>query len=127
MTPTAEEFFANYSPDVRAVAMQARQLVLSVVPDATEHVDTGNKVVVYATGGRMAEMVSYISAHKAHVNIGLRGADLPDPAGLMEGTGKQLRHVKLRTPEDVNNPALRALLETALAKHLETTQKKEAR
>jgi hypothetical protein len=114
---TAEEFFSNYSPEVEAIALRARSLVLGLLPGATEHVDTGNKVVSYSTGGRMKDMVFYISAHKAHANIGLFGADLPDPNGLIEGTGKRLRHVKLRSLADVDRPALHSLLESALAAH----------
>ncbi|MDQ5823579.1 MAG: DUF1801 domain-containing protein [Chloroflexota bacterium] len=114
---TAEEFFSNYSPEIEAIALRARSLVLSLLPGATEHVDTGNKVVSYSTGGRMKGMVFYISAHKAHANIGLFGADLPDPNGLIEGTGKRLRHVKLRSVADVDRSALHTLLESALAAH----------
>jgi hypothetical protein len=66
----------------------------------------------------MADEVFYISSHKAHVNLGLLdGAELPDPQGIMEGTGKRLRHVKLHKLEDADNPALRALMETALEHH----------
>jgi hypothetical protein len=51
---------------------------------------------------------------KYHVTFGfLRGTSLPDPAGLPEGIGKNVRHVKLHTAEDVKEPALRKLLEAA--------------
>ena len=116
-TPTPEAFFSTYGPDIRDIAMQARRLVLSVVPDAIERVDTGYSFVSYSTGSKAQDLVFYISVHKAHANIGLRGADLPDPNHLMEGTGKHMRHVKLRRLEDVDNPSLRALLQTAFAKH----------
>ena len=43
----------------------------------------------------------------------LRGTSLPDPAGLLQRIGKNLRHVKLRTTEDVKEPALRKLIEAA--------------
>ena len=50
--------------------------------------------------------------HAAHVNVQLAdGAALADPLGIIEGTGKRIRHVKCRTPEDVARPELRALLE----------------
>ncbi|MBI5671023.1 MAG: DUF1801 domain-containing protein [Chloroflexi bacterium] len=50
--------------------------------------------------------------YQNHVNLGFaRGVSLPDPAGLLEGTGKKARHVKLRTAEDVDNLAVRELLE----------------
>ena len=57
---------------------------------------------------------AYINAFKSHVNVGFfRGAELPDPDGLLEGTGKFMRHVKLGPGFDVDVNALRALIETA--------------
>jgi hypothetical protein len=48
---------------------------------------------------------------KEHVTfIFLRGAALPDPGGLLEGTGKSVRHVKVRTTADVKKPALKKLI-----------------
>jgi len=48
---------------------------------------------------------------KEHVTfIFLRGARLPDPEGLLEGTGKSVRHVKVRTVEDLKRPALKKLI-----------------
>jgi len=48
---------------------------------------------------------------KEHVTfIFLRGAALPDPEGLLEGTGKSVRHVKVRTAADVKKPALKKLI-----------------
>lgn len=57
---------------------------------------------------------AYVNVFKAHVNVGFfRGASLPDPAGLLEGTGKYMRHVKLRTGAEVDVSALRALIKAA--------------
>jgi hypothetical protein len=51
---------------------------------------------------------------KYHVTFGfLRGTSLPDPAGLLEGTGKNVRDTKLRTAKDLKEPALRKLIEAA--------------
>jgi len=56
----------------------------------------------------------YVNAFSAHVNVGFfRGAELSDPSGLLEGTGKRMRHVKLRPERDVNAAALTKLIETA--------------
>ena len=56
----------------------------------------------------------YVNAFKAHVNVGFfRGAEIADPEGLLEGTGKFMRHVKLRPERPVNAMALRKLIETA--------------
>jgi len=57
---------------------------------------------------------AYVNAFRAHVNVGFfRGAELSDPHGLLEGTGKFMRHVKLRPEVDVDTAALLKLIETA--------------
>jgi hypothetical protein len=56
----------------------------------------------------------YVSVFTSHVNVGFfRGASLPDPSRLLEGTGKFMRHVKLRPGTAVNAAALRGLIDTA--------------
>ncbi len=57
---------------------------------------------------------AYVNAFKAHVNVGFfRGAELADPVGLLEGTGKYMRHVKLRPDVDIDATALTGLIESA--------------
>jgi hypothetical protein len=59
---------------------------------------------------------AYVNAFRAHVNVGFfRGAELPDPRGLLEGTGRMMRHVKLRPAEGIDATALRRLIRTAYA------------
>lgn len=59
---------------------------------------------------------AYVNAFRAHVNVGFfRGAELPDPLGLLEGTGKFMRHVKLRPGGDVDTTALVELINAAYA------------
>jgi hypothetical protein len=56
----------------------------------------------------------YVNAFTAHVNVGFfRGAELSDPAGLLEGTGKFMRHVKLRPGTAMDAAALEQLIEVA--------------
>ena len=56
----------------------------------------------------------YVNAFRAHVNVGFFcGAMLEDPAGLLEGTGKRMRHVKLRPAQHVNAVALGELITAA--------------
>ena len=56
----------------------------------------------------------YVNAFKAHVNVGFfQGAELSDPAGLLEGSGKYMRHVKLKPGAAVNSAALRKLIDEA--------------
>ena len=59
----------------------------------------------------------YVNAFTAHVNVGFfLGAHLPDPAGLLEGTGKNMRHVKLRPDAPVDRDALAALIQAAYSR-----------
>ena len=58
----------------------------------------------------------YVNVFTAHVNVGFfRGASLPDPARLLQGTGKFMRHVKLRPGTAINAEALSRLIEMAYA------------
>ncbi|NRF67482.1 DUF1801 domain-containing protein [Aquincola sp. S2] len=56
----------------------------------------------------------YVNAFSAHVNVGFfQGATLPDPAGLLQGTGKFMRHVKIRPGLAIDTSALEALIQAA--------------
>jgi len=56
----------------------------------------------------------YVNAFKDHVNVGFfRGAEIADPNILLEGTGRLMRHVKLRPGQEVDAAALTALIGTA--------------
>ena len=56
----------------------------------------------------------YVNIFTAHVNVGFfLGAQLQDPAGLLEGTGKRMRHVKLKPGRDLDTTALTALIDAA--------------
>ncbi len=82
-----------------------------------EVVRLGDGAATYGVGPRkMKEGYAYIMPHKNWVNLGFyQGAVLADPAGIMEGTGKKLRHVKVRSVEDAGRPEIRALVVAALA------------
>jgi hypothetical protein len=57
---------------------------------------------------------AYVNVFTAHVNVGFfQGASLPDPARLLQGTGRFMRHVKLRPSTKINSAALTQLIETA--------------
>jgi hypothetical protein len=57
---------------------------------------------------------AYVDAFRDHVNVGFfRGSDLPDPQGILAGTGKFMRHVKIFPGKPVDEAALRALIHAA--------------
>ena len=111
-----EKLMAEHDPDIQAIERRVRQAILAAMPDAREVVDWGNHLLAYSVGERMRDLAFAIIAHKAHVNLQLAdGVDLADPDGLVEGTGKRIRHVKCRSVEDCDRPALRRLIEQQVA------------
>jgi hypothetical protein len=113
--PAVDTFLKGYPPPVREIAVKAREVILSVMPDATEKVYPGWKVIQYGAGADMKSVFAAISPQRERVNLGLaNGVDLPDPEGLLEGDGKAIRHVKLTSPEAAGAPALRELVRGAL-------------
>ena len=57
---------------------------------------------------------AYVDTFKAHVNVGFfRGAELADPQGLLEGSGKLMRHVKIRPGSNLDSVALSNLIHAA--------------
>ena len=116
MSQTVQEFLAPYSPEVRDLALKVRALVLKSIPGAIEQIDPADQLIGYGFGLKMADIICIIKPLKSSVNLGLaRGATLPDPEGLLEGAGKHSRHIKFKTSEAIEAPAVRSLLEAAVA------------
>jgi Domain of unknown function (DU1801) len=62
----------------------------------------------------MTDGYVYIMGHKSHINLGFfHGIDLPDPQGMLQGTGKKLRHIKLASLDDAKRPEVRSLAKAA--------------
>jgi hypothetical protein len=114
LSPDAEQLLSGYEPAVRELAVGARALILDVLPGATEQVDMKDRLIAFARGPKLADIVCVLMPLKAGVNLGIAGgAQLPDPDGLLEGTGKRHRHVRLSSPADLESPGLRTLIELA--------------
>jgi hypothetical protein len=112
------EILAASSPKVRDLATRALELIRNVMPNVVEVPWPTQGIAGYGVGPKkMSEHFCYISTHKDHIDLGFNyGSELPDPEGLLEGTGKLFRHIKINTPEDLDRPAVRLLLEAA-SKH----------
>ena len=115
MSDEFDAILAGFSPDVRELATRTRALIKDVMPNVVEVPWPHQRTVGYGVGPRkMTEHFCYIAVNQAYVNLGFNyGSELPDPAKLLQGTGALFRHVKIRKPEDLSNPALRQLLEAA--------------
>ena len=116
---TFKNIMKNISSGMREIACELRQLIADVLPGVTEVAWERQRIIGYGIGAKkMSEQFCYIAPQKNHVNLGFYyGADLDDPSGLLEGTGKKLRHIKIRSKNEVANPELLQLLQQA-SRHL---------
>jgi hypothetical protein len=118
-----ERLVEGHSLQVREIFEACRALVLELMPGANEQVDLPDRVSAFGYGPpggvRMRDLLVALIPHTAHVNVQLAdGAQLADPSGIIEGTGKRIRHVKCRSLDDVARPALRAILEEQVARRV---------
>jgi hypothetical protein len=115
--PTFEDDVLRGKPeDLKQIARAVRSLVLERMPGAVEWIDTGNGLGAYGTEKKMSALLFAIIPHRTHVNLQFAdGVELDDPDGLVEGTGKRIRHVKFCSLEDAARPAARRLVDQQVA------------
>jgi len=111
---TVDTLLAAYPREVQALALVARQFVLDALPAVEENVDASVPVIGYGYGPGYKGLICTLMLSKAGVKLGVaRGAELADPRGLLEGSGKIHRYVPLKTPSDLRRPGLKQLMKSA--------------
>jgi hypothetical protein len=118
--PTLEadvaKLLGEHPPEQQAIEQALRAAIRRELPDAVEQVDFGNKLIAFGRSMKMRGLLFALIAHKSWVNLQLAdGAELPDPNGLIEGTGKRIRHIKIRSVADASSPAVVAAIRAQLA------------
>ncbi|GJL79189.1 MAG: hypothetical protein NPINA01_21780 [Nitrospinaceae bacterium] len=104
-----DRWMEEYSGELGAIAQRWFEVMRDCGEDVRELLHDGHPTACVDDVA-----FAYVNAFKAHVNVGFfRGAELADPNGLLEGTGKFMRHVKVRPEGDVDTMALTKLIETA--------------
>ena len=95
-----------------------RAIIRAVDSSTVETVRLGDHAATYGVGPKkMTDGYAYIMPMRGYVNLGFyQGAELADPERLLEGTGKSLRHVKIRSLAEANRPAVRTLVAASLAR-----------
>ena len=107
--PEIEARMDEHSDELGAIAKHWFDAMRDCGDDVRELLHDG-----HPTGCVGDAAFAYVNAFTAHVNVGFfHGAELPDPNGLLEGTGKFMRHVKLRPEGGVDAEALLELVATA--------------
>src|SRR3972149_1663032 len=109
-----EDFLETYTPEVRNLALQLRDLVFEIDPEVIEQIDIPAHLLAYGYAKTYTHLMCVIIFYKDYINLGFpRGVDLPDPEGLLEGTGKRARHVKIRDAEQIESPEIAALIQAS--------------
>ena len=109
-------FIGKFDPKHQAVIRGARRALRKRFPTATELVYDNYNFFVIGYGPTERPSDSIVSIAAAANGVGLcfiRGASLPDPAGILQGSGRQTRFVRLPSAEILEKPEVQALLQAA--------------
>jgi hypothetical protein len=101
---------------VAHLALALRELVLTEAPEAEEVLySVYAQVIVFKLPGRKRGAFCNVAAYSRHVNLVFYyGAELPDPQGVLTGTGKKMRHIRFDSPDDLRHRYLRTYLRSAI-------------
>ena len=107
-------FLKRFDPAIRELALEAREVVLRVLAPSNESIlDVYVLAMNYGFSERMKDQV--VGVYAKHINLGFYwGAQMDDPEGVLEGSGKQLRHIKIRSQADLGTPVIRDYLRRAV-------------
>ena len=107
--PAVESWMHAHAGELGALARCWFEVVRNCGDDVRELLHDGHPTACVGDAA-----FAYVNAFSAHVNVGFyRGAEIADPEGLLEGTGKFMRHVKLRPEDDIDYQALTRLIDAA--------------
>jgi hypothetical protein len=107
--PDVGAWFAASDHPLRRLAEPWFESLRACGPDVRELLHDGHPTACVGDAA-----FGYVDAFSAHAGVGFfHGASLDDPAGLLEGAGKRMRHVKIRWGRPVDEAALNALIDAA--------------
>jgi hypothetical protein len=122
---TFEEVIAEKDENLRAIAQFLRTLIIELDPDTVEVPRPGERAASYGVGPKkMSEAYSYIMPLADSVNLGFfYGAALNDPQGLLKGTGATMRHIKIKSLDQAQNPEIATLIRESIQERKAALQK----
>ena len=113
---TWDELLARHSADVQAAARALEATIRQELPDVVVQFDPGNGLLAFGRSMQMRDLLFALIPHAGWVNVQLAdGAVLPNPDGRIEGTGKRIRHIKVRSGEAAASGAIRQTVRDQLA------------
>jgi hypothetical protein len=114
--PALLKFLKPYDREIQDLALAVRALVLEEMAPCYENIyDAYSAVAIgYGTSGRLKDGTLHVAVYSKHVNLGFNdGATLADPKGILQGAGNRIRHITIKTSEDLKRPELRSYIRRA--------------
>lgn len=116
--PELEQFLAPYPAATQELMRDLRRRLVELLPPCVETLWDGSYAVVLTYGftEKSKDHFIHMPVYSHHVNLGFaQGASLSDPAGRLEGSGAAIRHVKMTSPEQLEDSAVQGLIAQAWA------------
>jgi hypothetical protein len=109
------ELLSQSSPEVKRTFLFLRDLIFNRMPEAIEEIDLKGRLAGYMlTNGYRGTVFTLILSNK-HVSMGFnRGVELPDPNGLLTGSGKIHKVIRFNSDNLLNDQALKDLMDEAI-------------
>lgn len=120
------KFLKPYGREVQKLAIDLRNLVLEELAPCYENIyDAYSAVAIgYGASERLRDGILHVAVYSKHVNLGFNdGATLADPKGILQGNGNRIRHITIKTAEDLKRPELRAYIRRARKQALAAARK----
>lgn len=111
-----EENLASKTPGVQVAGRALEAMIREELPEVVVHYDPGNGLLAFGRSVRMRDLLFALIPHAGSVNLQLAdGALLPNPDGLIEGTGKRIRHIKIRSAQAAADARVRDTIRSQIA------------
>ena len=112
-----DENLASHTPDVQAAARVLEDVIRTELPDVAVQYDPGNGLLAFGRSMKVRDLLFALIPHAGWVNLQLAdGALLANPDGLIEGTGKRIRHIKVPSGERARSNPVRDAVRAQIAR-----------
>jgi hypothetical protein len=114
--PALIKFLKPYDREIQDLALALRALVLEEMAPCYENIyDAYSAVAIgYGTSDRLKDGIFHVAVYSKHVNLGFNdGATLADPKSILQGAGNRIRHITIKTSEDLKRPEIRSYIRRA--------------
>lgn len=123
--PDFQALLDDKSQEIEELFSDLRQFILDQYPDSNELLyHTHALTAVFSISEKLGDAFCHIPIYSEHLNLGFnKGTLLSDDQNLLHGTGKLIRHIPIRTPDDYRKPAVEQLVKSAIRLALDNMNK----